>query len=202
MRRIDNIWFILFDCEHSKLQGENFLKFFFFSMSEELLRRMSKHRPEMMTWTIWDEMFLCFRVLQFVEAQNNPVCPFDATLSQTSDKNDWFTYQQDMALCLDVTMAWHESRGPSCPPAAWFEEHKSATVMDQDSTSIANHFEVRLANELKESVLFHSDDWSFIRIDFGWLRKRHGIGRGSYVVAISVLMDTDDASCSTKKQKL
>lgn len=161
---------------------------------------MIKVVPDSKAWTVWDETLLCFRVLQFVQAQNSLASLPDATLTQTLDSNDWFTYQQDMTLCLDVMMAWQENQGPWCPQAPWFDEHKGLVVMDQDSASIARHFRDKLSKELEESVLFHSDDWSFVRIDLGWLHRRHYLTSCccSLVLAVSL----DDATSITKRLKI
>lgn len=89
-----------------------------------------------------------------------------------------FSFEEDLSLCRDVVNAWQENGGQCIPNTSWFERNVAGTnpiFESRSGHSLHQHYCSNLSHNMANAVVIHNESWSYIQIDFSWLKAKHGL---------------------------
>lgn len=96
----------------------------------------------------------------------------------SKDRRRAYTFEEDLSLCREVVKTWRDYHGPFVPSPSWFSHPmvgRNPVLEKRSGFGLYLHYKNCLSHGLERAVVAHNQEWSFVQIDFSWLKEKHGL---------------------------
>lgn len=96
----------------------------------------------------------------------------------SKDRRRAYTFEEDLSLCREVVRTWRDYHAPFVPSPSWFDHHvvgRNPVLEKRSGFGLYLHYRNCLSHGLERAVVAHNQEWSFVQIDFSWLKEKHGL---------------------------
>lgn len=154
-------------------------------------------------WTIKDDIFLCYKVLKYVQGRTTKHAVTRSCFNRLN-KRRRLTFEQDLTLCREVVCIWwKQTKGTCAPPESFFAKSvvgQNPLLEGIDGTALHCYFKENLLEKLQGSILSHNNNWSTIKVDFGWLKRQHNLQTQSHTKTVADIATTESPMKKLKEE--